>query len=627
MSILLLAVGVILGMTILCGAVPKDMAPLGDPAILALRPAAAKLPPTDTAILWNMISIAILDSGRADHTERLCRYLRSDNAWDDYGDPHFAYDQARQTLTVYGARTHTVDGRIVQTKPKNGYNPMVPFGLDLAPDFTHHRQMVVTFLGIEPDAVTDIGWTIREQKALYSWAWGEITFGGNEPIVDKLVLVGAPQTENLKVVSVDGAPEAEHWVDTGRDIYGWRMKDLPPRNTSEAGSKPSQVLPRICYSTCPDWKTLTQSVHSRFTEALDQQGNLAAELAAFQTLPDDRQKIDSIITFLKDRITRVSWDELGMLIDFRSAEKTFSSGYGSPADLAVLTTAALKILGFKPQAFLASEYLMALPGFSGKESWMIQIHQNNLDALIDPVSGQIHWHSPQGTTLVGIYPPSEPQVVPPAPVAENLLKVDLGLTLQEDKTAAGWVIIDSRGAVAQYDKGSDSKAEDLVKSWTDKLTTKPEVSNARITALTPDHVAVQADLKFPANKDSLGDFLRLAVPWDAAGVDGFTPHGMVLNYPARDLPLFLDHAGTFEVNLQLVYPVSWKLITMPQTENLKAEGVVLQRSVSSDKGNLRVHESVTYDNVTVTSQNWEAWRKIVLAAGKANSRTVLLKAE
>jgi hypothetical protein len=406
--------------------VPKDKAPLDDQAILSLRPAAAKLPPTDSAVLWHLISVAILDSGRADHTERVCRYLRSDGAWDDYGDPHLAFDEARQTLTVYGARTHTLDGRIVQTEPKNGYNPMVPFGLDLAPDFTHHRQMVVTFLGIEPDAVTDIVWTIREQKALYPWAWGEIPFGGNEPIMDKLVLVGAPQTENLKVLSLDGAPEGEHWVENGRDIYGWRMKDLPPRNISEAGSKPSQVLPRICYSTCPDWKTLTQGVNAKFVQALEQQGNLAADLAAFGTLPDARQKIDSVVTYLKDRITRVSWDELGMLISFRSAEKTYSSGYGSPADLAVLTTAALKDLGFQPQAFLAAEHALSLPGFSGKENWVIQVHQDNLDALIDPVSGQIHWHTPQGTTLVGIYPAAEPQVLPSALVADNSLKLDLG---------------------------------------------------------------------------------------------------------------------------------------------------------------------------------------------------------
>jgi hypothetical protein len=189
------------------------------------------------------------------------------------------------------------------------------------------------------------------------------------------------------------------------------------------------------------------------------------------------------------------------------------------------------------------------------------------------------------------------------------------------------VIIDSRGAVAQYDKAGDSKPEDLVQSWTDKLPNKPEVSNARITVLAPDHVTVQADLKFAALKDTVGNFQRLSLPWDAAGVDGFTPHGMVLNYASRDLPLFLDHTGTFEMNWQVSYPETWKLVTPPQAENIKAEGVALQRRVDSGKNSLRVHESVTFDQDNVTPQNWNAWRRVVLTAGKANARTVLLKAE
>jgi hypothetical protein len=616
----------ILVITLCAAALPPSLIQPDLPAILKDRSRAAQLPPTDSAILHHLISIAILDSGRADRTEHLYRYLRSDNAWDDYGDPHLSYDEARQSLQVY-ALTHTLDGRAVQTDPKNGHNPMVPFGLDLAPDFSHYRQTVVTHLGIEPDAVTDLAWIIREQKSLYPWAWGEITLGGHEPILDKLVLVGAPSSQNLKVVSLEAAPEAEHWVENHRDIYGWRIKDQPARNLSEAGSKPSQELPRIAYSTCPDWNTLTRAINQRFTAAVEQQEGLKAELAKFESLPNAQQRLDSTVSFLKDRIVRVSWDELGMLINFRTAEKTFASGYGSPADLAVLTTAALKVLGFQPEVYLSAQNLMPLPGLTGKEGYLISICQDGLEAQIDPVSGQIHWHAPQDVALIGIYPAKEPQILPPAPAVGNTLELSFGFTMEADRTAEGWFTLDSHGAVSLYDEARSSDSEELIKKWTGKLFASPEIKEARVTELSPDRVVIQANLQFPATKDTLGEFLRLAMPWDVINAGGFAPHGLVLNYNTRDLPLFLDHAGAYKMNLLVNYPESWTPAAIPTAREIKAEGIALRRTVTGEKGVLRIQETVNFTSEQVSPQNWDAWRKVLLAACKASERTLLLKAE
>lgn len=598
-------------------------------AVLKERSRAAKLPPTDTAILYHGTIITIHPDGRLDRQEHIIRYLRSDNAWDDYGDPHLAYDAARQDLQVLVSRTHTVDGRKIDTTP-NGFNPMVPFGLDLAPDFTHYQQMVVTHLGIENDAVTELQYVIRDKEPLCPWAWGEILFAGNEPILHRHLEVQIPSGLSLLAKEENGAPQPiTHVLMDGekQDVYVWDMKDLPATNLSEAGAKPNRSLPCVSFSTCPDWQTLTGEINRRFVSALADLGSLPQDLSALRQVSNEQQKLDSVVAFVKNRIALKTYDDQGFLLNFRPVAKIYNTGYGSPADLAAMYAAMLQQSGMQGQVDLVFPDDAPVAFLAGNEQYAVRLTGDAQQCWIDPNTGEITYRLAEGMATKSIYSMSGPvaERVPRSPSPpSSTIRLDLGISFKKDQTAEGWIVVKKCGALSGYEKARSKDAETLVADWTADLFSSPEVKDARIVSLDPDVVEVKADLSFPAPEKMLDGLLRMDIPWKAGEIDGIVPHGLALNYPVRDLPLFLDHVGKFEVNLQVNLPEEWKVASLPASRTEEAESIRLWRTVSAQEGKLTFAEEVLFQTKQISPQNWNAWRNVLIAANKARDRTILL---
>jgi|GEM_PF-3298146 len=604
-------------------------------AVVQRRAQAAQLPPTDSAILYHGTTYVIQDDGRVERTEHVIRYLRTDNAWDDYGDPHLAWDTERQDLEVLVSRVHTVDGRKIDTTP-NGFNPIVPFGLDLAPDFTRYHQMVVTHLGIETDAVTELKYVVKDREPLYPFAWGEVIFGGPEPVLERTVRVQMDPPGRLLIREDNGAPKALHLQEAPLEAWVWTMKDLPARHTGDPGAKPGKDLPRVTFSTARDWASLAGAVQQRFDAASDR-SVLERELAAFRDLAGE-QKLDSVTAFVQDRIALKNFDAPGMLLTFRPANRVLATGYGSPADLAAFHAAAFQAAGMNVEAYLQCRCPMTVPQFTGREIWLLHVTGSGIDAWVETAHGDVSYRMPQGGSLIGISPVKEPKLLPQASSAENTLSLDLGLTFAEDRSAQGWFTLKASGDVAPYDECRSQKAEDVIRGWLTGLYGDLEVTNARVTALNPSAVEIQAEVMFTAGADSASDFLRLALPWKVSAMDGFLPHGLTLNDPGRDMPLHLDCAGAIEANAQIRYPEAWTLAVAPAPAATQmavtaqgpegtatASPLTLIRQVDSKPGLVTVNERVEFTDSTVPPPAWNDWRKVVLAAAKDEARTVVLE--
>ena len=596
-------------------------------SILKERARAAKLPPTDSAILYHGTTIIVHEDGRMDREEHIIRLLRSDNAWDDYGDPHLAYDAARQELEVLVSRTHAADGRKFDTTP-NGFNPMVPFGLDQTPDFTHLRQMVVTHLGIDYDAVTEIRYVIRDTKPLYPFAWGEILFGGNEPILHRVVTIQAPIGLRLQVKTEAGAPEPVRRPVAGNDkleSFVCEMGDLPARNLSEAGSHPSSSLPRISFSSCQDWKAFTGEIDKKFATAVKVNSALAGDLGPFSRISDAQQKLDSLLTFISNRLTAKSYDDLSFLLDFRPVDQTYGVGYGSPADLAALYASALEVLGFKPEVYIVCRRGLPVPAVHGQEKLFVALAVDGKEAWLDPTEHKLSFRSRRSRNHIGIYPAQEPKMLKVNLPMESVARLELGITFKEDQTAEGWINVRAAGRLSDYDQARTQNPKEYLERWTSDLYVSPEVNGAVISALEIMRVTAKADLKFAAPEKLQDGMLRLDIPWTANDVEGLIPSGLALNYPTRDLPLYLMLSGAFEVQLQINYPENWDPVVVPEAVAAGAPGVSLTRSVEKDAHQITVNERLEFTSEIVLPADWDAWRRVLLAVNQATDRVMLFK--
>jgi hypothetical protein len=598
-------------------------------SILKERSRADLLPASDSAILYHGTTITIQNDGRMEREEHIIRYLRTDNAWDDYGDPHIAWDTDRQELEILVSRVHTEDGRKIDTTP-NGFNPMVPFGLDLAPDFTHIHQMVVTHLGIETRAVTELKYRIRDTKPLYPWAWGEVIFGGEEPVLHREVTVQAGMGVGLTVKEENGAPKPLRRLDERNDVYTWNMNDLPGYRISDPGAEPEADLPRVSFTTCRDWKALSRESGRRFDEAAAQRAELHADLKPIAELNSAEQKLDSLVAFAKNRVAVKSFDNEALKFAFRTADRIYRTGYGGPADLAVLYASALQTLDFRPEVHLLISNPLAVPGFTGREQYVIHLRLDRSDIWLYPMDHRLTYRAPDRITLIGISPAGEPQVMPVMAADQNRIQLDLGITLQENQSAErssaeGWVYLKTTGALAQYDAVRTDGAKEWLAGWLQDLSADLELTDPRLTVMEPARVEARSVLKLAVEMDSTHRLVKLVLPWKISRLEDLLPAGLALNYPGRDLPLHLEEAGSFVLNLQIQYPENWIPALLPGSKQDAAPGVTYRDDAVSGNGSFKLSRSVTFSDAVVAVEHWNAWRAVILSVDEKTRNTLLFQ--
>ncbi len=593
-------------------------------SILKERTRADLLPASDSAILYHGTTITIQNDGRMEREEHIIRYLRTDNAWDDYGDPHIAWDTERQELEILISRVHTEDGRKIDTTP-NGFNPMVPFGLDLAPDFTHIHQMVVTHLGIETRAVTELKYRIRDTEPLYPWGWGEVIFGGEEPILHREVTVQAGMGVGLTVKEENGAPKSLRRLDERNDVYIWVMNDLPAYRISDPGTKPESDLPRISFTTCRDWSALLRDSEKRFEEAAAQNAVLRADLKPIADLNSHEQKLDSLLAFVKNRIAVKSFDDEALKFAFRPADRIYSTGYGGPADLAVLYASALSALEMRPEVYLLVSNSLAVPGFTGREQYVVHLRLDRFDAWLYPMDHHLTYRIPDGITLLGISPAVEPRVIPATAADQNRIWLDLGITIREDQSAQGWVSLKTSGALAQYDQARSTGAKDWLEGWMKDFADGLELTDPQWLVMEPTQVEAKSPLKFEAKMDSTHRLVKLELPWKISRLEDLLPAGIALNYPRRDLPLHLHEAGSFALNLQIQYPENWIPALLPGSRRDSAPGVSYRDDAVKGNGSYKLTRSVIFSEAVVAAEHWNAWRAVILSADEKTRNTLLFQ--
>lgn len=594
--------------------------------ILSRRNKAAKLPPSSSVILYHGTTFTLYEDGRMDRQEHIVRYLRTKRAWDTYGDPEIPYDSRRQELEILISRTYTPEGKKVDTTP-NGFNPIVPFGLDLAPDFTDYRQMVVTHLGIVDDAVTELKYTIRDKEPLYPWAWGDVLLSSDEPTLEREVVVKAPKDHAFGRGWANGAPEGVLSQSGEYQVWTCRMTDLKGVDLAEATPYSVLFLLRIQFTTCPNMEAFVAELEKRFSEAAESCCSFADEISPFRAIKSEDVKLDSVVTFVKNRIALKRFDDIGMLLSFRKACRTYNTGYGSPADLAVLYTAILKDLGFKTEVYLLGNAVRSVAGLIGNEKYTIRLNISGIESWLDPTTGEIWYHLPESAVITGIYPACDMKWMPPTEIDKNRISLELELTMESDGSASGWIYAETTGQLAFFNTAREKGAEGFIKHWTDGLFAKSEVKNVKLLKQQANDVCAKGDLDFPASEDLIDGILRMEMPWNVNSIHGLLPTHLALHHADRNVPVFLDHAGEVEVNIRIHVPDNYQMVVLPTPYQGQTDGISFTREVTFEETTLSFYEKTTFPKRQINPQSWKEWRKILLEADRSSNRTLLLQTD
>ena len=186
---------------------------------------------------------------------------RRDHQWFKYlstrpirstADQRLDFHATQDELKIHVARTHLEDGTILPV-PDYSFNLAGPDDVAGWPAYADWRQMVVSFSGIEPNAVIELDYEVITQPRIMTWIDADLRLEQEYPTLERVVTVTAP--DNVPVYfRVDGLEE-DHLTRTDAGdatAYRWVFKDLP------GGPDEPQALPwrercgRLRFTTAKD---------------------------------------------------------------------------------------------------------------------------------------------------------------------------------------------------------------------------------------------------------------------------------------------------------------------------------------------------------------------------------------
>ncbi len=292
------------------------------------------------------------------------------------GETFIVTDPQYQSLVIDKSETVMADGTVIPSPP-NAVNTVLPQAAADAPAYAGLRETIVSHTGLERGCTVELRYHIETKADFLPWLEGDEMFGAASPVDRYSVTVIVPDVlvPGEKTIAFDlygslPMPSVSHENNMTR--HTWSLEDCPVM-AAEPGHAPFETfIPRLVFSTCPDWKTASvwltrewahKTALSETTEkkllSVNESDESLVDGSLVDGSPADEShespvdgSLDSLDQILSMRravaegIGDVNIDLNTIGFRFFPAETVFKNNSGTVLDKAVLLHSLLKKRGF-----------------------------------------------------------------------------------------------------------------------------------------------------------------------------------------------------------------------------------------------------------------------------------------
>lgn len=272
------------------------------------------------------------------------------------GDPRLDFVHGQDKLVVHTARTHLPNGEILRV-PEYSFNFAAPNDVAGWPEYANWQQQIVSFSGIETNAVLELDYEVVTPPGVLPWVEADLRLNEDYPTVERVVTVTLPEGTTLHH-QVDRADPARSdfgkSATNGAVTYRWTFKDL-------AGGRPEpQSLPwqqrsgRLRFTTAPSAAAWVSTMADRIEQAGHPDDAIKRFCeSAVEDEVDATQRVRKIAKKLHDSFNVVDSPKSLRSLTCRTAAQVFQANYGNPLESAALYLAAVRSLGMEAIAEVA----------------------------------------------------------------------------------------------------------------------------------------------------------------------------------------------------------------------------------------------------------------------------------
>jgi hypothetical protein len=591
----------------------------------AEAPSARDYTDEDAVILHETIEWTLHEDGRVDHYTRHIRKYFTAYEVDGHSDPRIPFDQDTQALEILSWRTVMASGQLVEKKDRS-FNQVTPDAVRLTPDYTSAQEMVSTQLGMEPGAVVEREYVIKDLNDRGEGLSGIEFFQTRLPIMEKVVKITVPLGVDLRFQAMAGAPRSRRDERETSATYTWRIENMPAVAPRSVRGIEEECLPHVVFSSIQSWDALAEDWNGRIEDCTQITDRLRADLEEIiRDAQDDADEVRLIHEALCDRVRGVDYVFPLVGSQCRPAEVVYETAYGHRLDRAVLLLAWLREAGIEAEPVLvasSSSFSDQVPAIEQTPEVWVVAWTDHQPIWMDPLRSleSASYKDLGGRTFVRIASGGGLDAVPDRGVEENTSRVKVTGRIHDDGSISGEARIKLSGLLSPYYEvsGIADESKDFVDGLAAHLFDGVDVETYNFRELTDDVVALGFKFKKDAGDNPLS---RIVLP-----ETGYNPDvpGMEPVATDREKPLILDGVFSATVDVDLELWDGAEIQRLPDAVNLEAPFGFYKVSCGQEKNTIRYKKRVEINRRRIEPEEYPRLREILLRDRNEVHRTVVL---
>ena len=594
-------------------------------AVIAAAPGPDAFPMADAVTLYEEINYDIDSEGRV--SRRFHRLQRIQTNWGmrRLTDLRVSWDSGRQTLEIPVCRTHLPDGSIVDTPP-NGFNEVTPGSVSRCAAFLDIREMVISHVGVEPGAVLEIDYTVRDTKPPVVPASGRVFLQNRWPTVERRVSITTAGQE-LSFTAPQGSVQQNG--ESGSVTV--KVNDLPGWPDEANGRNSADYLPSIVFVLGKDLSYLARLLNPLCENAMVVDDAMRAWLAQedcdLETTRDltDEDTIQRIAELVGGRIRTVHLPLGDWARPPRPAAEIFAGACAIPWEKTLLLVALLRGAGFQPEIGFTSDSRNFSPDTPAMATFA------DLRVVLT-LHGENYWLAPdRDRAWTGKCDRSEFTLMflddspagyrtyrePSAARSGCILAAEV-----KPGQDGGWrLVLDYTANDLLH--GAETDTEALAKKLATEILPEAEVTSTEVKELSPRRVHLRLEAKAEVLGEVKNGQLVMPLPSGPHPVSGALPVSCRLEAPSRNTPLFLAGELHEELSLRLILPEGLSVACLPRAFKVQGESSYSLMAAEED-GVVTIERILNLAGDAIGPNEWPDFREVLIAAGSPAGAQILL---
>ncbi|HID92658.1 MAG TPA: DUF3857 domain-containing protein, partial [bacterium (Candidatus Stahlbacteria)] len=312
------------------------------------------------------------------------------------------YDSEKEDVRIIEARTFKPNGEIMRPESSAIFDMSAP-EVWKASAYTNAKLRIVTFVGIEKGAILECRYKrIPKSKKLGIIArilsfckrkkkehfFGEVIFGGYEPIIKKEFTLVVPKGVAFKYKMINGEYVPEVKEEAKNIIYTWRLKNLPPIVKEPYMPNIREMVPRLIYSSFDSWDELGRWFARKFYRCIKMDREMRAKVEELSMEKTSEEAIRDIFLYVLNQYRNVDLDLGAAGYTPNKASFVYQVKYGDCRDKSILLVSMLREAGIEAFPTLINRsgvtVVKEVPSPKSFDDLIVAIKEGNVYYFLDP---------------------------------------------------------------------------------------------------------------------------------------------------------------------------------------------------------------------------------------------------